>query len=62
MNKLKELMGGVDPAIRMLKQYKERWIDKFRYKKIKLQKLLREASKRWIMLTLKETIRIFLRR
>ena len=44
MNKLKKLMGGVDPATRMFKQYKERWINKFRYKKIKLQKLVERGK------------------
>lgn len=32
-------MGWADPKTEMLKQYKENWIDKFRNKKIKLQKL-----------------------
>ena len=39
MNELKKLMCGVDPTTRMFKEYKESWIDKLRYKKIKLQKL-----------------------
>ena len=39
LNKLKKLMGGVAPTTRMLKEYKESWIDKPRYKKIKLQKI-----------------------
>ena len=33
LNELKKLMGGVDPTTGMLKRYKERWIDKLRYKK-----------------------------
>ena len=41
------LMGGVDPTTRMLKEYKESWTDKLRYKKIKLQK--RIARGRGIM-------------
>ena len=44
MNELKKLIGGVDPTTRMLKEYKERWIDKLRYKKIKLQKLIERGS------------------
>ena len=44
MNELKKLIGGVDPTIRMLKKYKERWIDKLRYKKIKLQKLIQRGN------------------
>ena len=33
-------MGGVAPTTRMLKKYKESWIDKLRHKKIKLQKII----------------------
>ena len=40
LNELKKLMGRADPTIWMLKQYKESWTDKLRYKKIKLQKLI----------------------
>ena len=36
LNKLKRLMVGIDPTTWMLKQYKESWTDKRRYKKIKL--------------------------
>ena len=32
-------MDGVDPTTRIVKQYKESWIDKLRYKKTKLHKL-----------------------
>ena len=32
-------MGWVDPTIRVVKEYKDSWIDKFRCKKIKFQKL-----------------------
>ena len=39
--KPKKLTGGVDPTRQMLKQYKESWIDKFKYKKIKLQRLIK---------------------
>ena len=39
MKELKKLMDGVDPTTRMLKGYKESWIDKLMYKKTKLQKL-----------------------
>ena len=40
MNELKKLMRGVDPTRRVLKEYKEYWIDKLGYKKIKPQKLI----------------------
>ena len=40
MNELKKLMGGADPPTRMLKEYKESWIDKLRYKKVKLQRFI----------------------
>ena len=40
VNDLKKLIGEVDPMTKMLKEYKESWIDKLRYKKIKLQKLI----------------------
>ena len=40
LSKLKKLMDGVDPTARMIKEYKESWIDKLIYKKIKLQKLI----------------------
>ena len=33
-------MGGADPPTRMLKEYKESWIDKLRYKKVKLQRFI----------------------
>ena len=36
-------MGGADPTMQMLKQYMESWIDKLRYKKIKLQKLIKRS-------------------
>ena len=39
LNEPKKLMGGVDPATWMLKQYKKSWINKLSYKKIKLQKM-----------------------
>ena len=45
MNELKKLMSGVDPTARMLKVYKESWIDKLRYKKVKLQRFI-ERSRR----------------
>ena len=45
LNKLKKLMAGVDPTTRMLKEYIESWINKLKYKKIKLQKLV-ERGKR----------------
>ena len=45
MNELKKLMGGADPPTRMLKEYKESWIDKLRYKKVKLQRFI-ERSRR----------------
>ena len=38
-------MGGVDPTTRMLKEYKESWIEKVRYKKIKLQKLVERGRR-----------------
>ena len=44
MNELKKLMGVVDPTTRMLKKYKESWIDKLKNKKTELQKSLREAD------------------
>ena len=40
LNELKKLMGRVDPPTRMLKEYKESWIDKLRYKKVKIQALI----------------------
>ena len=43
MNELKKLMGEVDPTRRISKEYKESWIDKLRYKKIKLQKLIEKG-------------------
>ena len=39
-NELKKLMVGVDPTTRILKEYKESWIDKLRYKKVKLQRFI----------------------
>ena len=45
MKELKKLMGGVDPTTRMLKEYKESWIEKVRYKKIKLQKLVERGRR-----------------
>ena len=45
MNELKKLMCGVDPTTRMFKEYKESWIDKLRYKKIKLQKLFERGRR-----------------
>ena len=44
-SELKKLIGGAYPMTWMLKQYKESWISKLRYKKIKLQKL-NERSRR----------------
>ena len=38
-------MEGADPMTRMLKQYKKSWIDKLRYKIIKLQKLIERSSR-----------------
>ena len=43
LNELKKLMGGGDPTTEMLKQYKEYWIKKLRYKKTKLQKLIERS-------------------
>ena len=40
LNELKKLMGGVDQTTRKLKEYQENWIDKLRFKKIKLLKLI----------------------
>ena len=36
-------MGGEDPTTQMLKQYMKSWTDKLRYKKIKLQKLIKRS-------------------
>ena len=44
-NELKKLMVGVDPTTRILKEYKESWIDKLKYKKVKLQRFI-ERSRR----------------
>ena len=38
LNELKKVMGWVDPSTRMLKEYRESWTEKLRYKKIKLPK------------------------
>ena len=54
LNELKKLMGGVDPITRILKVYKESWIDKLRDS---LRDSLRETGEYWIMLPLKETRR-----
>ena len=51
LNELKKLMGGVT---RILKVYKESWIDKLRDS---LRDSLRETGEYWIMLPLKETRR-----
>ena len=40
MNELKKLMRGVDPTTRILKEYKENWIDRLGYKKIRPQKFI----------------------
>ena len=40
MNELKKLMDGVDPTTRMVREYKESWIDKLRGKKVKLQRFI----------------------
>ena len=40
MNELKKLMDGVDPTTRMVREYKESWIDKLRCKKVKLQRFI----------------------
>ena len=45
LNELKKLMGGRDPTIRMLKQYKESWIDKLRYKNVKLQRFIEKGRR-----------------
>ena len=45
VNELKKLICEVHPMTKMLKEYKDSWIDKLRYKKIKLQKLI-EKDKR----------------
>ena len=42
-NELKKLMGGVDQTTRKLKEYQENWIDKLRFKKIKLLKLIEKG-------------------
>ena len=44
-NELKKLMVGVDPTTRILKEYKESWIDKLKTKKVKLQRFI-ERSRR----------------
>ena len=44
LNELKKLMGAVDPTKRMLREYKESWIEKLRNKKINLRNSLREAG------------------
>ena len=41
---LNEIMGEADPTTRISKQYKESWIDKLRYKKIKLRSSMREVD------------------
>ena len=33
-------MDGVDPTTRMVREYKESWIDKLRCKKVKLQRFI----------------------
>ena len=38
-------MVGVDPTTRILKEYKESWIDKLKTKKVKLQRFI-ERSRR----------------
>ena len=44
-NELKKLMVGVDPTTRILKEYKESWIDKLRYKKGKLQRFIERGRR-----------------
>ena len=41
MNEFKKLMGGIDSTKRMLKEYKESWIDK----KIKLEKVIEKGRR-----------------
>ena len=43
-NDLKKPIGGVDSTTRMLKEYKESWIDNLRYKKTKLRKLIERGK------------------
>ena len=45
LNELKKLMGGIDPTTRMLKEYKESWIDKLTYKKVKLQRCIERGRR-----------------
>ena len=45
LNELKKLMGGLDPATRMLQKYKGSWIDKLSYKIIKLQKPIEKGKR-----------------
>ena len=58
MNELKKLMGGVYPTKRMLKEYKESWIDKLKYKTVTLQRFI-ERSRQIMDNALKETSRTF---
>ena len=45
LNELKKLMSRVDPTTRMLKVYKESWIDKLRYKKVKFQRFIEKGRR-----------------
>ena len=49
LKQLTSSVDGLEPTTSTIRTYKEKWIDKLRYKKIKLQKMTERGKGLWTM-------------
>ena len=53
LKQLTSSVDGLEPTTSTIRMYKEQWIDKLRYKKIKLQEMTERGKGLWTMLSFK---------